>query len=183
MLARSPILPPTRPGCASAPASTRLAPPLAPDGGRVGGAVCVSARLPSSGHGHHHRDDTIQWGLAVPPASSPRSRDVNNATRAGLPHEEIGGHGMAEMRGQTVGRRAASGRSNSGQPAGNGWQCDEASPFSADRLHARSLAQPATLGRIQVEDTLWQFPAEALDIVACVDVLNDRPHPSRVSDR
>ena len=54
-----------------------------------GGGLRVSARPPSSGRGHHHRDDTIQWGLAVPPASSPRSRDVNNATRAGLPHDKL----------------------------------------------------------------------------------------------
>ena len=36
--------------------------------GRPGERGCVSARLPSSGHGHHPRDDTRHRGPAVPPS-------------------------------------------------------------------------------------------------------------------
>ena len=42
-------------------------------------------------------------------------------------------------------------------------------------VDARSLIQPTTLGSVQGQDALGQLPAQALDTVARVYIINDRP--------
>ena len=49
------------------------------------------------------------------------------------------------------------------------------SHFLWGRPDARSLIQPTTLGSVQGQDALGQLPAQALDTVARVYIINDRP--------